>query len=397
MNKEEFLLTMQNALSGMPRADLEKTLQYYREMIEERVEEGMTEAEAVADVGDPIELAEAIRSKPAKRTAVQTTKPPKAPKPQREPKPMSGGKKAVLIVCAVLLIAAGVGVILASLHIGRKNVMEKEYTFANDFVSALEIESGSAEVKLLHASDGVCRVVCVEGVGHEYRVWTNDGTLHVERIKKWSLFPVSLSGDHVRVYLPDQDYASLWVKSSSGGVSVPEGFRFNVAIVDVSSGGVGFAAEVTEEMNIRASSGGVAVSGSSPDSLFISASSGGVSLSRMTPGNADVHISSGTLRLDGVHCSGGLRAESSSGAVRFSDVIADGKLELSCSSGSIKLDDCDAAELDIECTSGSVSGHLLTPKLWSASAVSGSILVPESVSGAGLCSIRTTSGSIHCE
>ena len=33
MTKEQFLLTMQNALSGMPRADLKRTLQYYREMI----------------------------------------------------------------------------------------------------------------------------------------------------------------------------------------------------------------------------------------------------------------------------------------------------------------------------------------------------------------------------
>ena len=58
MNKEQFLLTMQNALSGMPRADLERTLQYYREMIEDRCEEGMSEEAAVADVGDPIELAQ---------------------------------------------------------------------------------------------------------------------------------------------------------------------------------------------------------------------------------------------------------------------------------------------------------------------------------------------------
>ena len=56
MTKDEFILTLQNALSGMPRADLERTVQYYREMIEDRMEEGMGEEAAVADVGDPIEL-----------------------------------------------------------------------------------------------------------------------------------------------------------------------------------------------------------------------------------------------------------------------------------------------------------------------------------------------------
>ena len=395
MNKEEFLLTMQNALSGMPRADLEKTLQYYREMIEDRVEEGMTEAEAVADVGDPIELAEAIRSKPAKRTAVLAPKPPKAPKPRREPKPMSAGKKAALIVCAVLLIAAGVGVILASLNLGGKQIMEKEYTFENDSVRALEIESGSAEVELLPASGGVGRVAYNEDAGREYKVWVDGGTLHIERVSKWSLFRVSLSEDYIRVYLPEREYDSLWVKSSSGGVSVPKGFCFNVAIIDASSGGVGFAADVTEEMNIQTSSGGVVISGASPASLFVKASSGGVTMSDMTPGSVDLHLSSGSLRLNGIRCSGDLSAESSSGSIRFSDVIAEGTLTLDCSSGSIKLEDCDGAEVRIECTSGSVSGHLLTPKIWSASATSGSVRVPESVSGAGLCSVHTTSGSIR--
>ena len=89
MTKDEFILTLQNALSGMPRADLERTVQYYREMIEDRMEEGMGEEAAVADVGDPIELAAAIRKMPAKRTAVSTPKEPKAPK---ERKPMSAGK-----------------------------------------------------------------------------------------------------------------------------------------------------------------------------------------------------------------------------------------------------------------------------------------------------------------
>ena len=386
MTKEQFLLTMQNALSGMPRADLDRTLQYYREMIEDRCEEGMNEADAVADVGDPIELAAAIRGKPVAQTAIRAPKPPKARKP------MSGGKKAALIVVAILLAAAGISLIVSAMNT-RKDSPMKEYTFANAGIRALELESGAAEVKLLPAKDGVCRVQCVESERLKYKVWLNEGTLHVERERKWSLFPFSLKEDYLRVYLPETEYESLWVKASSGGVAIPADFRFRTAIIGTSSGGVAVAAEVTDELNIQCSSGGVAVTGASPADLFISVSSGGVALADAKPGSVTLRASSGSMRVDGLRCAE-LSATCSSGSIRFSDVIAETSLSLECTSGSIKLDDCDAAEVFVECTSGSVSGHLLTPKTWSASSTSGSVRVPASGSG-GVCSVHTTSGSIR--
>ncbi len=387
MNKEQFIAALRARLTGLQQTDLERTLQYYREMIDDRIEDGMTEIEAVADVGDPAELAEAILQKPVKQTAVRVTKAPK------ERKPMSRGVRAVLGAVAGLLIVAGVGLILASLNAGSRELAEKEYTFANAGIRALEIDSDSAELKLIPASDGICRVVCTEGAGRSHKVWTNEGTLHVERSSRWSLFRFSVSKDYIHIYLPGREYESLWVESSSGGVGVPDDFRFRTAIITVSSGGVGFAADVTEELNIQASSGGVAVSDASPDTLNVKASSGGVALADMNPGTVSVHLSSGGLKLENVRCKS-LSAESSSGGMRLSNVIADGTVRLECSSGSIRLDDCDAAELYIECTSGAVSGHLLTPKTYSASATSGSVRVPTG-SGGGLCVVKTTSGSIR--
>ncbi len=51
MNKAEFLSALQNRLSGLPREELERTVTYYDEMIDDHMEEGMTEAEAVASLG----------------------------------------------------------------------------------------------------------------------------------------------------------------------------------------------------------------------------------------------------------------------------------------------------------------------------------------------------------
>lgn len=51
MNKQEFLAKLQNSLSGLPREEVEERLAFYREMIEDRMEEGLTEEEAVRAVG----------------------------------------------------------------------------------------------------------------------------------------------------------------------------------------------------------------------------------------------------------------------------------------------------------------------------------------------------------
>lgn len=54
MNKETFLARLTEALSAMDAAERERTVQYYREILEDRMEEGLSEREAVAEM-EPVE------------------------------------------------------------------------------------------------------------------------------------------------------------------------------------------------------------------------------------------------------------------------------------------------------------------------------------------------------
>ena len=60
MTKDEFLRSLQARLSGLPREDVEERLSFYREMIEDRVEEGFSEEEAVAAAGTVDEIVSQI-------------------------------------------------------------------------------------------------------------------------------------------------------------------------------------------------------------------------------------------------------------------------------------------------------------------------------------------------
>ena len=62
MNKEEFLRTLERLLKSLPKQESQKMLDYYAEMIEDRMEEGMSEESAVEDLGDVGVIASQILS-----------------------------------------------------------------------------------------------------------------------------------------------------------------------------------------------------------------------------------------------------------------------------------------------------------------------------------------------
>lgn len=60
MNKIQFLASLTQYLDRLPPAEAEEHLNFYREMIEDRIEDGLSEEEAVADVGDVEQIAAQI-------------------------------------------------------------------------------------------------------------------------------------------------------------------------------------------------------------------------------------------------------------------------------------------------------------------------------------------------
>lgn len=62
MRKYEFLAELQERLAGLDKGEILESLEYWGELIDDRIEEGMDEESAVAAVGTPAAAAEAILS-----------------------------------------------------------------------------------------------------------------------------------------------------------------------------------------------------------------------------------------------------------------------------------------------------------------------------------------------
>lgn len=62
MNKQEFLSELREGLSGLPEDELRGYLTFYSEMIDDRIEDGASEEEAVGGIGSVSELISQIKA-----------------------------------------------------------------------------------------------------------------------------------------------------------------------------------------------------------------------------------------------------------------------------------------------------------------------------------------------
>ena len=60
MTKHEFLEELERLLKGLPRCDIDSSLEYYDEMIDDKIDEGLSEEESIKAIGTPREIADGI-------------------------------------------------------------------------------------------------------------------------------------------------------------------------------------------------------------------------------------------------------------------------------------------------------------------------------------------------
>ncbi len=79
MNKQEFFSELRKRLAGIPQSDREERVAFYGEMIDDRMEEGLTEEEAVSALGTLEELVAQIGSEiPLTKLVKEKVKPNRA-------------------------------------------------------------------------------------------------------------------------------------------------------------------------------------------------------------------------------------------------------------------------------------------------------------------------------
>lgn len=294
--------------------------------------------------------------------------------------------KKVWIFSSVCLIVAGFIIFLVSLvvmnfdltRLNTVNFVTNTYTIEETFTD-INISGAECNISFDYAKDGQCRVVCAEGEKISHTVSVVDDTLVIEREdrREWyERIGIYWGKMEIVVSLPESQYNSLYAKSLSGEITIPEEFTFNNAEIITTSGDINFNAKVLNDLNVKTTSGEIHVA-------------------EITPQNITVKATSGDIELENIECNT-LTTDNTSGEINLTDVVVSGNLKTQTVSGDIELQDCDAKTLYLKSTSGEISGHLLTEKNFVTSTTSGDIKVPKSA-GDDKCEIITTSGDIKFE
>ena len=118
MTKSEFIAELKRGICGLPQADIEERLLFYSEMIDDRIEEGLSEEEAVADVGSvDMIVSQIISETPLTRLARERIKPKRRMRAWEIVLLVLGSPVWVPLLAAAFVIIASAFVVLASLVI----------------------------------------------------------------------------------------------------------------------------------------------------------------------------------------------------------------------------------------------------------------------------------------
>ena len=262
--------------------------------------------------------------------------------------------------------------------------------------SGIKMNTDTADILFAASSDNTCRVVCYEEEKMKHSVRVQDDTLMVSAADDRGWYEHIGFSSHsptVTVYLPQTEYESLTIQESTGDITLPKDFTFGSVDLDLSTGHVDSRASSLGRIRIKTSTGDIRLQDVFAGELDLTVSTGHVAVMSVScEGNVGVSVSTGKTELTDISCNS-FSSTGSTGNIALKNVLTEEKISIERSTGDVRFEECDAGEMEIQTDTGSVTGSLLSSKVFIVHSDTGKIDVPETTSG-GKCKITTDTGDI---
>lgn len=310
------------------------------------------------------------------------------------------------LIIAVVLILTG-GAVFTGAMIGMHWDFSKlstaqmeinEYTFSDKF-NNISINTDTADITFIPIEDGKTKVVCKEFQNARHLVTVTDDALQItlQDSRKWyEHIGIFIDQTEITVYLSQKEYKNLKLDADTGDVELPSDFLFENMDISLHTGDMNIQGSVKENVKLKATTGDICYSGSAAGDMDISVSTGKILLSGVScAGDIQLKVSTGDTDIRDVQCQN-LSSNGSTGDLYLKNVIASGNFTLERSTGHICFDRCDAAKIFANTDTGSLTGSLLSEKIFMAQSDTGNVNVPKTASG-GVCELTTNTGNIRIE
>lgn len=314
------------------------------------------------------------------------------------------------IIAAICFIVAG-GIIFVSMmsiinwdfnSLYTTEYITKVYRIDESFKKVL-INANESNITFVKG-DSECLVDVKQPakVGHTVKVQNETLTIEINDTRKWyeQITVFSFRTPEITVHLPQDEYESLVINSSTGNIEIPNNFSFKSVDIKASTGDVNCKAAVVGELKIKLSTGDINIENTivgenvTADSISLNVSTGSINVKNLDcGGKVEANVSTGKTNFINIKCNN-LISNGSTGDINLKNVDAGKKFTITRSTGDVNFDGCDADELFITTDTGDVKGTLLTNKVFICKTDTGDIDVPKTTTG-GKCEITTDTGDIQ--
>jgi DUF4097 and DUF4098 domain-containing protein YvlB len=366
MNRKDYLMTLYDALEGLPAQVRADTISEYKEYFRTEAENGRADEDIIASLGDPTELANVIKN----RTGYSYNPPPQRPVRKHH----SVFRRIVVWAVIALIfssIASGVGSAInlfgkggwSNMAFGfgtRYDVNEiKEINFGN--ARKIEIRTTSTDTNIVPSNSNEVKASLTG-----YVLTTNP--------KSVPSLEISQSGDVITIVEKRENMNIIGFYSSNTklDIDIPKGFDGHV-VYNGTSGNLSVTQFKLESLDAQLSSGDILLKNISlKNDLYASSTSGNVTIQEISSDNVVL--------------------KSTSGDKKLTAITATGDIEIKAHSGNTRIEDITCSKISEECTSGDITVNKITADLFQITSHSGNVVLKELD---GAAKIDATSGNIE--
>lgn len=401
MNKQQFLTLLSKELKKTPDSEQKRIMDYYSEMIDDHIENGMTEDEAISAIGS---MSEIMHSLSVESVPTESSASAASPTFYYEP------------IHSILVDCERVNLKVHSGNVKNNATVSISYN-GDEFIPLTSIlEDGCLTIRLTEPEPGsiAARLFRRAIAGFGFQNVTCTITLSSPDLDRAilnsfsgniSVQTLNLSGElvaHTRsggITADNLSCSSCLLKSGSGSIEA-QAFRASGSFTAESCSGSIKANAISSEENssliamsgsvksnalciggdltIKSTSGSIkAASAAVNRTCMIDAGSGSINVESLRADSFRAKVHSGSIRVDGVHINNEVSMISSSGSIRFEHLEAN-HIQLSAGSGSI---------------SGTLIGNENTYDIRANTSV-GNVSIPDS-RGSRIVKASATCGRIH--
>lgn len=396
MDRREYLLAFYDALGDLPHDVKADVMREYNDYFKTEIEQGKTDEEIIASLGDPVALAYAVRqrkgfgSSHGRSDNTSDFREHRVPTRRRRFGP--GRFIAAVITAVVILSAIGFSTAfirhgnLISINFGpgKKYSVDQSKEVRLGDAKRIEISTSGADAILLTGNSDTVKAALT-------------GNFTSTKANADPFLEITQSGDVLsiaekRSTLPNLIFNLIGLKLE---ISIPENFEGEI-VFKSASGDFTASDRKFKSLDLKSSSGDIELRNVTlSDGVDLISASGTVSIEGLDAKKAVIATSSGDQELNGLSVSEEARISSTSGDINAENSTC-GQLNLSSTSGDTEADHCRAGLISANAVSGNITVNGLQDAA-NLSSTSGDIEVGLSLQGAGgfILDAQTTSGDIE--